>query len=102
MVAESFVVADVPNLDPDTFGHDAGAVVLTDPVYDIDGDGVFDTQTFTNGGAAVIASDMDADGDADHVTIVDEEGAYASWEFHRDRDGVVRWERTDGGILGNG
>ncbi|WP_072688967.1 DUF6802 family protein [Rhodococcus marinonascens] len=102
MATEGFVVLDVPDIDPDTFGHDAGAVALTDPAYDVDGDGIFDTQTFTTGRAAVIASDMDADGDVDHVTMIHEDGAYAAWEFHRDGEGVIHWERSDEGTLGNG
>lgn len=99
---ESFLVPDVPDLDPDTFGHDSGAVALTDPTHDIDGDGVLDTQTFDAGDAVVIASDLDSDGDADHLTMIHEDGAYASWEFRRDGDGVVHWQQTDGGTLGTG
>ncbi|MEV0945278.1 DUF6802 family protein [Rhodococcus sp. NPDC049939] len=102
MATEGFVVPDVLCMDPDTFGHDAGAVALTDPAYDVDDDGLLDTQTFTTERAVVIASDMDADGDADHVTVIAEDGAYASWEFHRDGNGVINWERTDEGALGNG
>ncbi|MFZ2176767.1 MAG: DUF6802 family protein [Rhodococcus sp. (in: high G+C Gram-positive bacteria)] len=100
--AESFPIVDVPDLDPYTFGHDSGAVTLTDLTHDIDGDGILDTQTFDAGKSVVIASDMDGDGDADHVTTIHEDGAYAAWEFRRGDDGIVRWDQTDGGVLGRG
>jgi len=50
--------------------------------------------------ALVVATDTDGDGDADHVTIVDGDGDYSAWQFHRDADGRERWERTDSGTLG--
>ncbi|WP_257014712.1 DUF6802 family protein [Rhodococcus sp. ACPA1] len=76
---ESFLVPDVPDLDPNTFGHDSGAVTLTDPTHDIDGDGVLDTQTVDAGDAVVVASDLDSDGEADHLRMIHEDGAYSSW-----------------------
>jgi hypothetical protein len=100
--AESFLVPDVPSFNPDTFGEDSGAVVLTAPTHDIDGDGLLDTQTFESGNALVVVSDMDGDGDADHLTTISDNGAYASWEFHRGTDGVAQWKQTDDGTLGNG
>lgn len=86
-------------IDPETFGTDSGAVHLTDVAFDVDADGVLDTQTLEVDDALIVATDIDGDGDADHLTIVGD-GDYSSWEFHRDADGRQRWERTDGGTLG--
>lgn len=87
-------------IDPETFGTDSGAVHLTAVAFDVDADGVLDTQTLEVDDALIVATDTDGDGDADHVTIVGDGGDYSSWEFHRDADGRQRWERTDGGTLG--
>ncbi|BDC74387.1 DUF6802 family protein [Prescottella equi] len=89
-----------PEIDPDTFGADSPAAPLTDAVFDIDDDGVLDTRTFEVDDALVVATDTDGDGDADHVTIVEGDGDFSAWEFHRDADGRERWERTDSGTLG--
>ncbi|PTR23546.1 hypothetical protein C8K36_109128 [Rhodococcus sp. OK519] len=92
-----------PEIDPDTFGADSGAVRLTDVAFDIDGDGVLDTQTLEVDDALVVATDTDGDGSADHIVIVGsgvDGGEYSAWEFHRDADGRERWECTDGGTLG--
>ena len=89
-----------PEIDPESFGTDSGAVHLTDVVFDLDDDGVLDTRTFEVDDALIVATDTDGDGDADHVTIVGGDGGFSAWEFHRDADGRERWERTDSGTLG--
>ncbi|QNG20313.1 hypothetical protein G4H71_12725 [Rhodococcus triatomae] len=89
----------LPELDPETFGHDSGPVALTHLTHDIDGDGVLDTQTFSVGDSTVVASDTDGDGDADHLTMFDSDGGFESWEFRRADDGSESWTRTDEGSL---
>lgn len=99
MITTDELTADPPDLDPEQFGTDSGAVYLTALAYDVDGDGVLDTQVFEVDDAIVVATDTDADGDTDHLTIVDGDGGYAAWEFHREPDGRERWERVDEGDL---
>lgn len=94
------LTGDRPDLDPDDLGAGVGAVPLPGLEFDIDGDGILDTRTFESGDALIVATDSDGDGDADHLTIVDGDGEYSAWEFHRDADGRERWERTDSGTLG--
>lgn len=97
---ENVPVSAASDFDPDNFGEDSGAIPLTGLTHDIDGDGILDTVIFDSGHSVVIASDMDSDGSADHLTMIQGSGEYASWEFRRDSEGVVHWEQTDDGILG--
>ncbi|MFF0817964.1 DUF6802 family protein [Rhodococcus sp. NPDC003318] len=76
-----------------------GPFAVTDPVVDVDGDGVLDTRGYADGNGVTVASDLDGDGFADHLTRVEDDGAYASWEPRRDPDGTLHWVRTDGGHL---
>lgn len=99
MITTEELTADRPDIDPDEFGAESGAVSLTGAAFDIDGDGILDTQSFEVDDALVVATDTDADGDADHVTIVDGDGEYSAWEFHRDADGREHWELVDEGGL---
>ncbi|MFD4366741.1 DUF6802 family protein [Rhodococcus sp. NPDC058521] len=98
--ADSFMMNDLPDIDPEHFGHDSDAVALTDPTLDIDGDGILDSVSFQSGDAMIVATDMDGDGTADNVTMVHEDGEYEAWEFHRGEDGQPHWEQTDQGALG--
>lgn len=100
MITTDEWTAGRPDVEPDEFGPDSGAVHLSDLAFDVDGDGVLDTQVFEVDDALIVATDTDGDGDTDHLTIVGGNGDYAAWEFHRDPDGHERWERTDAGDLG--
>lgn len=97
MITTEDVTAD-PH--PDEFGADAGALHAGGLAYDVDGDGVLDTQVFETDDATIVVADTDGDGESDHLTIVGTDGEYAAWEFHRDPDGAERWERVDVGDLG--
>nr|WP_235871241.1 DUF6802 family protein [Rhodococcus spongiicola] len=104
MITTDELAADGPEIDPDDFGTESGAVDLdsfdlTSAVYDVDGDGILDTQTYELDDAMIVATDTDGDGDADHLTIVDSGGEYSAWEFHRDAAGRERWEQIDEGGL---
>ncbi len=76
-----------------------GDFAVTDPVVDLDGNGILDTRSWSDGDGVTVASDLDGDGCADHVTRVDGDGAYAAWEPWRAPDGTVRWEQVDAGRL---
>lgn len=92
----------VDGLDDPAVSVDSGPVgdfSVTDPVVDLDGDGVLDTRSWSDEAGVTVASDLDGDGSADHLTRVENDGAYAAWEPWRDVDGTVRWERVDAGRL---
>lgn len=96
---------ELPGLDlPDVDAHGdlsgLGEVELHHPTADMDADGVFDTETAYGSHSIDIWTDMDHDGVADHVTIVDVDGDYAAWEYHRQPDGSAGWMPTDRGHLG--
>ncbi|MGV9744479.1 DUF6802 family protein [Rhodococcus zopfii] len=71
-----------------------------DPTVDLDGDGTFDTVTWTSSSALVVATDLDADGSTDRLTAIADDGEFGVWEFHREPDGTPRWLRVDAGNLG--
>ncbi|MFE3293272.1 DUF6802 family protein [Rhodococcus sp. NPDC059234] len=80
-------------------GADVGEFAVHDPTVDLDGDGILESRSVAGEAGVAIASDLDGDGFADHVTTVERDGEYAAWEAHRDPDGALRWERTDHGRL---
>ncbi|RDI51721.1 DUF6802 family protein [Nocardia mexicana] len=96
---------DLPGLNlPDVDAHSdlggLGAVELHHPTQDIDADGIPDTESVAGPGGTDLWTDMDHDGTADHVTILDKDGEYSAWEFHQHPDGTSEWVRTDQGELG--
>ncbi|MFE3545481.1 DUF6802 family protein [Nocardia sp. NPDC059177] len=96
---------DIPGLGlPDIDAHsplsELGAVELHSPAQDLDGDGIVDSYTDTTPDSTNVWSDYDHDGFADHVTVVEGDGDYAAWEYHRHPDGTSEWRRTDQGNLG--
>lgn len=95
---------DIPGLGlPDIDAHSPlgglGPVELHHPSQDLDGDGVVDSITDSDPLGTSIWSDYDHDGFADHVTVVEADGDYAAWEYHRHPDGTSEWRRTDQGNL---
>ncbi|MGK8507117.1 DUF6802 family protein [Nocardia asiatica] len=70
------------------------------PTQDIDQDGLLDSMTITGDDAMQVWTDVDHDGFADHVKVVEKDGDYTAWEFHRHPDGTSEWIRTDQGRLG--
>ncbi|WP_067818879.1 DUF6802 family protein [Nocardia inohanensis] len=92
---------ELPNLDAHSELGALGAVELEHPTQDIDGDGQLDTVTTNSDHAMHVWTDLDHDGYADHVTVVDSGGDYAAWEFHHHPDGTTEWVRTDEGRLGS-
>ncbi|MFD4295243.1 DUF6802 family protein [Rhodococcus sp. NPDC058505] len=76
-----------------------GEFAVTDPTVDLNSDGVLDTATFVDSGGVTVASDLDGDGSADHLTRVEGDGDYAAWEPRRAADGTVHWSRIDAGRL---
>ncbi len=90
----------LPHIDASSSLAGLGPVELEHPTQDIDGDGTLDTTTTSSDDGVIVATDTDLDGYADHLTIVEGGGDFASWEFHHNLDGEPHWERTDHGKLG--
>ncbi len=91
---------NIPHIDASSSLDGLGPVELEHPTQDIDGDGTFDTTTTSTDDGVIVATDTDLDGYADHLTIVENGGEFASWEFHHNLDGEAHWERIDHGKLG--
>ncbi|NMN95693.1 DUF6802 family protein [Antrihabitans stalactiti] len=100
VTSNEFSVPDITHADGSTSLENLGPVELNHPTQDIDGDGTMDTATVESDEALIVMTDTDLDGYADHVTVVDDSGEFAAWEFRHDENGGVRWERTDHGNLG--
>jgi hypothetical protein len=78
----------------------AALAAAASPTVDLDGDGTFDTVTWSSASALVVATDLDADGSTDRLTAIADDGEFGVWEFHREPDGTPRWLRVDAGNLG--
>ncbi|MBA4857693.1 DUF6802 family protein [Nocardia farcinica] len=91
---------ELPGIDTSSSLGGLGPVELEHPIQDIDGDGLLDTATTRGEDAMQVWTDFDHDGIADHVTVVENDGDYSAWEFHRHPDGTSEWVRTDQGKLG--
>ncbi|WP_062983039.1 DUF6802 family protein [Nocardia anaemiae] len=92
---------DLPGIDASSALDGLGEVELHHPSQDIDGDGTLDTVTTTGPEAMQVWTDWDHDGIADQVTVVEKDGDYSAWEFHRHPDGTSEWVRTDQGKIGH-
>ncbi|MGW5105690.1 DUF6802 family protein [Nocardia sp. NPDC004123] len=91
---------ELPDLDAHTELGGLGAVELSHPTQDLDADGLLDTVTTSTDHAMQVWTDLDHDGYADHVTVVDSGGDFSAWEFHHNPDGTTEWVRMDVGHLG--
>lgn len=91
---------DTSGLDASSSLEGLGPVELTDPTQDIDGDGILDTITATGDGVTSVWTDTDLDGFADRASIVEGDGDYSAWEYHRNPDGTGEWRKTDQGTVG--
>ncbi|KAA0016306.1 DUF6802 family protein [Antrihabitans cavernicola] len=100
IASNDFLLPDLPHIDASSSLDDLGAVALDHPTQDIDGDGTPDTNTITVDDSLVVVSDIDLDGFADHLSVVDHTGEFASWQFTQGADGEPHWEQTDHGRLG--
>ncbi|WP_019929458.1 DUF6802 family protein [Nocardia sp. BMG111209] len=98
ITSEDLSGPDPSTVDAHTDLGGLGAVELH-PTQDLGGPA--DTETVHGDHSLDIWTDLDHDGLADHVTIVDTDGDYSAWEFHHHADGTTEWVRTDRGHLGD-
>ncbi|MCX4096220.1 DUF6802 family protein [Nocardia sp. alder85J] len=87
---------DLPSVDTHSDLSGLGGVELHP-----DHTGPADTESVHGDHGIDVWTDLDHDGLADHVTIMDTDGDYAAWEFHHHPDGTSEWVRTDRGHLGD-
>jgi hypothetical protein len=79
---------------------DLGAVDLHHPTVDLDGDGVLDSATLTGDDSLVVVTDTDLNGTADELTVVDDSGEFASWQYEVHGDGAGGWTEIGRGRVG--
>lgn len=92
--------SNTSDLDASSSLEGLGPVESTDPTQDIDGDGTLDTVITTGDGATSVGTETDLDGLADRAGIVEGDGDYSAWEYHRNPDGAGEWRKTDHGTVG--
>ena len=91
---------DMPGFDASSSLDGLGAVEMDTPTQDLDGDGILETFTTTEPDAMSVWTDSDLDGYADELSIVENDGDYSAWEYHRNPDGTGEWRQTDRGTVG--
>ncbi|MEU4315696.1 DUF6802 family protein [Nocardia sp. NPDC024068] len=90
----------MPNFDTSSSLDGLGPVEMESPTQDLNGDGVLDTFTTTGPDSMSVWTDSDLDGLADQLSIVENDGDYSAWEYHRNPDGTGDWRQTDKGRVG--
>ncbi|WP_459547974.1 DUF6802 family protein [Nocardia sp. X0981] len=91
---------EFPGLDASSSPDGLGPVEMETPTQDLDGDGILDTFTATGPESMSVWTDTDADGFADHLKVVEYDGDFSAWEYHRNPDGSGEWRQTDRGKVG--
>lgn len=98
--SDAFPLPELLDIDASSALDDLGSLSLHNPTVDLDGDGVLDTSTLTPPDALVVLTDTDHDGQADHLTVVDDSGEFASWQYGVTSDGTAHWTETEHGRVG--
>ncbi|MFI1463104.1 MULTISPECIES: DUF6802 family protein [Nocardia] len=99
-VSGEFPGLGMPSFDATSSLDSLGPVEMESPTQDLDGDGILDTFTTTNSDSMSVWTDSDLDGYADQLSVVENDGDYAAWEYHRNPDGTGEWRQTDQGTVG--
>lgn len=93
---------DMPGLEDATSLSDLsrlGPMPVCAPTVDIDGDGVPETAVWINDSALIVMSDHTGDGVADALTVVDDGGGAAAWDFRCGPEGIARWRLRTTNLL---
>ena len=85
-------------VEPDDL-DDAGAPMDSTGVFDLDGDGHYETTVRRTDVGMTVATDVDGDGVTDKFTAFGRDGRYRSWEIFREANGIGRGELTESGEL---
>ncbi|WP_068274650.1 DUF6802 family protein [Aldersonia kunmingensis] len=100
VTSDAFSLTELSGIDATSELGDLGAVDLQHPTIDLDGDGVLDTATLSDGDSLLVVTDTDLDGLADELTAVDDDGVFASWRYEVGADGVDGWTEINHGRVG--
>nr|WP_314144886.1 DUF6802 family protein [uncultured Rhodococcus sp.] len=85
-------------VEPHDF-DDAGAPMDSTDLFDLDGDGHYETTVRRTDAGMTVATDVDGDGVTDKFTAFGRDGQYRSWEIFREANGIGRGELTESGEL---
>ncbi|MFY2787582.1 DUF6802 family protein [Rhodococcus sp. MALMAid1271] len=86
----------------DMADHDLGSGVeqaVSADLFDLDGDGHYETTVRTTDAGITVATDVDGDGVTDTFTAFGRDGQYRTWEIFREANGIGRSEMTESGEL---
>ncbi len=78
---------------------DSGEPTVSTDLFDLDGDGHFETTVRRTDAGMTVATDVDGDGVTDKFTSFGRDGQYRSWEISREANGIGRGEMTESGEL---
>ena len=78
---------------------DPGEPTVSSDLFDLDGDGHYETTVRRTDAGMTVATDVDGDGVTDVFTAFGRDGQYRSWEIFREANGIGRGEMTESGGL---
>ncbi|MCZ4560795.1 hypothetical protein O4160_08065 [Rhodococcus sp. IEGM 1401] len=93
--AGDFLTEEVEPHDVD----DPGAPTVSTDLFDLDGDGHYETTVRHTDAGMTVATDVDRDGVTDKFTAFGRDGQYRTWEIFREANGIGRGEMTESGEL---
>lgn len=94
---QSGLAAGLEGIDASSELSHLGSLQMTAPTVDIDGDGTLDTSVQTSDDSLFVMTDTNLDGLVDHLTVVDDDGDFAAWDFQPGPDGAPHWTQIDHG-----
>ncbi|OZD08096.1 hypothetical protein CH275_05945 [Rhodococcus sp. 06-235-1A] len=78
---------------------DVGPLAVSTDLFDLDGDGHYETAVRRTEAGITVATDVDGDGVTDKFTAFGRDGQYRTWEIFREANGIGRGEMTESGEL---
>ncbi|WP_157225958.1 DUF6802 family protein [Rhodococcus sp. AW25M09] len=100
IAVDGFAAGDLPAdevAEPDLDG--GGASTFSTDVFDLDGDGHYETTVRATDAGITVATDIDGDGVTDKFTAFGRDGQYRTWEIFREANGIGRGEMIEFGEL---